>query len=54
MIFSVTYDLELHKAITVYCTSHFFTSKGRMGCLDIIEHGHLLLGENLQQKLKKI
>ena len=25
---SVTYHLELHNAITVYCTCHFFTNKG--------------------------
>ena len=39
MIFSVTYYLTLCNAIIVYCTSLLlFTNKGRIGCLDIIEH----------------
>ena len=38
MIFSVTYYLELHNAMIVYCASHLFTNHGWIGCLHIIEH----------------
>ena len=38
MIFSVTYYLDLHNVITVYCASHFFfTNYGQIVHLHTIE-----------------
>ena len=38
--------LELRCAITFYYRSHFYTNKGRIGWLDIIEHSYLYLMKN--------
>lgn len=38
IVCNVTYYLELHNAIIIFCISHFFASKGAIGCLYIIEH----------------
>ena len=44
MIFSVTYYLELrNRYIYLLYNSFFITIKGRIGCLDIMEHQHLYL-----------
>ena len=38
IVFSVTYYLELHNPITIYCISQFLLTKGQIICLDVIEH----------------
>ena len=37
LLFSVTYYLKLSNAQIVYLQLHY-TNKGRIGCLDIVEH----------------
>jgi hypothetical protein len=38
IVFSVIYRLELHNAVPIYCTSHFYRKKSQIDCSDSIEH----------------
>ena len=46
IVFSVTYYLESHNAITVDCISQFLVNKGQIGCLNIVKQYHLYLARN--------
>ena len=43
IVFSVTYYMESHNAITIYYRFHIFTNIAQIGYLDIIAHQHLYL-----------
>ena len=51
VVFAISYYLELRKAINILLHLHSFTDKGRIGWLDISEHGFFLkLGKTLHEQ----